>query len=228
MTGPFAPTAIGRLVDLMAPRIEPAHLLSEIAPGLSHLARFAGQTATPYSVAQHSVLMAEAAESETGDPTLAAYCLLHDAHKAYLGETPTPARRAVEAEMIRRAEANGTPDVIVEAQIARWRAHRLCIEDRLDAEIHRAAQLPPIDDRARALVKLYDMRALATEKRDLHSLSPAWPGLPADVKPLPLREGKIRPWRAPGIAYDRFATALARLCPDAVARAHRLTEGDAA
>ncbi|MEF2553221.1 HD domain-containing protein [Aurantimonas sp. A2-1-M11] len=225
----WAQTVTGRALDFAAPVVEPEHLFTEIAHGLSLIARFAGQTAIAYSVAQHSVLMAEACEDEIDDPLVAAYCLLHDGHEAYLGDTPSPAKAAIEAEMLTAAAEAGVPDQVVEAQIARWRTLRRRIEQRLDTVIHRAAGLPPIDDRARTIVKSYDVRALKTERRDLMARWDPRPWHPSveQAQPLLLRNGRIRPWPA-GIAAERFIIALNRLCPNAALAAGRLAEGDAA
>lgn len=223
------PTRTGRALDFAEPMVEAEHLFTEIAHGLALIARFAGQTDTAYSVAQHSVLMAEACEDEIDDPLVAAYCLLHDGHKAYLGETPSPTNAALEAEWIAVGVEKGLPDTIVEAQIARDRYMRRRIEQRLDTAIHRAAGLPPIDDRARTIVKSYDVRALKTERRDLMKRWDPRPWHPSveQAQPLLLRQPVIRPW-APGTAAERFILALNRLWPNAALAARRLAEGDAA
>jgi len=223
------PTRTGRALDFAAPVVEAEHLFSEIAHGLSLIARFAGQTDTAYSVAQHSVLMAEVCEDEIDDPLIAAYCLLHHGHKAYLGDTPSPAKAALEAEWITVGVEKGLPDTIVEAQIARDRYMRRRIEQRLDTVIHRAACLPPIDDRARTIVESYDVRATKTERRDLMKRWDPRPWHPSveQAQPLLLRQRHIKPWVA-GVAAERFIIALNRLCPDAALAAKRLAEGDAA
>ncbi|MEH6721322.1 MAG: hypothetical protein V7704_20785 [Aurantimonas endophytica] len=228
MNSAWTLTVTGRAFEFAAPIVEPEHLYSEIAHGLAQLNRYAGQTSLPYPVAQHSVLMAEACEDETGDPTLAAWCLLHDGHETYLGETPNPATEAVEAELATAAAEKGVPDLIVEATIARWRTLRRRVEERIDAEIYGAAGLPPIDDRGRAIVQSYDMRAVKTERRDLLAPSPRrWAEAIEQAPPLKLRRGRIRPWPV-GQANERFILALDRLCPTAAERAGRILEGDAA
>lgn len=225
MTPVFAATVTGRLIDLSAPDIAPEHLYTEIAHGLGNLARYAGQTATPYSVALHSVLMAEAAEDETGDPALAAYCLFHDGHEAILGDKTSPRKQAEEAEFRGKMAENAIPQHIVDAWIARWRGIGRAVERRLDRAIWRAAGLPePTHIQAEA-VKAYDLRALATERRDLFGHSPAWPNLAPTIQPLPLRRGRIRPCTF-ALATERFIHALTRLCPDAAMAAGRLGPGD--
>lgn len=65
--------------------------LEDIAHHLSNIQRFGGSLPLDvnYSVAQHSILMAEYAQSIFGDPELSAACLLHDASEAYLGDIVT-------------------------------------------------------------------------------------------------------------------------------------------
>lgn len=72
----------GRYVDPFA--LTAADLdLRDIAHGLSREGRFGNQTATHYSVAQHSVLMARVILADGGSREAAAYALLHDAAEAF-------------------------------------------------------------------------------------------------------------------------------------------------
>lgn len=74
-------THSGLSVDLINPH--PSQIsLEDIAHALSHVCRFAGHTATFYSVAQHSRLVSQLV------PTLGA--LLHDAAEAYIGDVTRP------------------------------------------------------------------------------------------------------------------------------------------
>jgi hypothetical protein len=171
-------TATGRAFYFAAPVIEPAHLFSEVAHGLAMINRFSGQTATPIwpekrliiarpiSVAQHSVLMAEEAFADTGDSELAAFCLLHDGHEAYIGDWTSPGTRAVFDQML--GVGLGVPAVIGEAQASRFKSALSAVKRRIDVNIFNAAGL----DLQRYLalaetVHAYDMQALITERRDL-------------------------------------------------------------
>jgi hypothetical protein len=76
----------GRLLDLAHP--ESCEIdVDDIAHGLAHTCRYAGQAAGFYSVAEHSVLVSRIA---TCTPLAA---LFHDAAEAFVGDLPTPLKR---------------------------------------------------------------------------------------------------------------------------------------
>lgn len=77
-------TRTGRRFDLLAPKADQVSTL-DIAHALSQLCRFNGHTSRPYSVAQHSLLVASIVPAEH---QLAA--LLHDATEAYVGDMTRP------------------------------------------------------------------------------------------------------------------------------------------
>lgn len=87
----------GSVRDLAAP--DPLEIdFFAMANALSKIARFNGSNpGIAFSVAQHSVMGAEAAFNETGDTRLAAWFLLHDGEEALLGDKPTPAQRLLAA-----------------------------------------------------------------------------------------------------------------------------------
>lgn len=77
-------TRQGRFFDYRAPD-EHAFDIEEIAHALANLCRFTGHTSSFYSVAQHSVLVADLAP-----PQHRREALLHDAHEAYVGDVNSP------------------------------------------------------------------------------------------------------------------------------------------
>lgn len=70
----------------LEPKVTDVRLI-DIAHGLAHLCRFAGQTKRFYSVAQHSVIV-----SHLCPPDLALYGLLHDGSEAYLVDITVPVK----------------------------------------------------------------------------------------------------------------------------------------
>jgi len=81
---PWIQTAGGRRYTPFAPRPEQI-VIFDIAHALAHKARFNGHAHAFYSVAEHSVLVADALP-----PHLALWGLLHDAAEAYLPDIASP------------------------------------------------------------------------------------------------------------------------------------------
>lgn len=91
----FIVTASGREVDLAYPMLDDL-VIEDVAHALSLTNRFNGHTARPYSVAEHSLLVCEIAERALGLNVFEqAYALMHDAHEAYTGDQPTPAKSVI-------------------------------------------------------------------------------------------------------------------------------------
>lgn len=64
--------------------------IKDIALGLSHTARFSGQSDRPYYVGQHSVIV-----SKLVPPEHALAALLHDASEAFLCDIPKPLKNLI-------------------------------------------------------------------------------------------------------------------------------------
>jgi hypothetical protein len=85
--GDWMQTASGRQFWPLDPRPEEI-LIEDIAAALSKLCRYGGHTKHFYSVAEHCVLMAQAA------PSIFAFAaLMHDASEAYLSDVIRPIKR---------------------------------------------------------------------------------------------------------------------------------------
>lgn len=199
-------TLSGRAVTMAAPAPRDIDPLLDLPESLARIGRFNG--AVPggiYTVAQHCVLMSDAILDEGGDAETARVALLHDAHEYIWNDITTPQADGlgeIEAELYGDSRIAG---VIHEAKT------------RADRAIFSACGVPfpPTPQQVR-VVKAYDLRILATEKRQL--LSPSarrWSPRIEQAEPLRLRGG-IRIWPT-ARAADEYRSRLVRLCP-AVAR----------
>jgi hypothetical protein len=81
--GNWMQTYTGRKFYPLDPRPEDIDIM-DIAHCLARMCRYSGHTKKFYSVAEHSVLMAEAF------PQYAAIAILHDAAEAFFGDLPKP------------------------------------------------------------------------------------------------------------------------------------------
>ena len=115
--------------------------IETIAHELALTCRWGGNTEMHYSVAQHSVLVADAIR----EPSWRIYGLLHDAAEAYIGDVPTPLKAYVATL---GADIHGLERRILG-----------CVWQRfgLDAPSKQAAEA----------VDIADARMLATEYRDV-------------------------------------------------------------
>ncbi len=153
----------GARFDLLHPRPEAVDF-GVIAEHLSKIARFSGATYTPYSVAQHSIVVADALP-----PELRIYGLLHDAPEAFTGDIPAPFQSALAGFP---AAANGLA----------------VLHDNIAAAIWRAAGVPPPSRAIATQVLRADLMARKSEARDLI------PGAdPEDFGPGPMLRRTIKP-----------------------------------
>jgi hypothetical protein len=88
---PWMQTYTGQKLNCDCPDPQSIDII-DIAVGLSRLARYAGQTKVFYSVAQHSVYVADLVGRRGGTTSEQLIGLLHDAPEAYLGDLVRPVK----------------------------------------------------------------------------------------------------------------------------------------
>jgi hypothetical protein len=97
--GPWVNSISGRPFYLTQPERSQVQI-EDIAYGLSNLCRFAGQTREFYSVAQHSVMVADLMQTNK----TALQGLLHDAAEAYTGDFTSPMKSLMDGYKTRIEE----------------------------------------------------------------------------------------------------------------------------
>lgn len=130
--------------ELSMHRPAPGHITAlSVAWALSQINRFNGHCIRPYSVAEHSLLVADIAEQELGLDVHGQFAaLMHDAHEAFCGDMHTPGKHML-----------GTP----------W--HHW--EHRWETTVRAAFTTATACAQHHAAIKQADLIALATERRDL-------------------------------------------------------------
>lgn len=157
-------TRSGESVSLIAPGENMIHL-EDIAHGLAHTCRFGGQCAQFYSVAEHSIIVANHyAETITDDffnaRTMFAM-IMHDAAEAYIGDVTSPLKALL-------------PDYRqIEARISAAIASRFDV----DQSPYTTAQIERCDRQVLALEKIKVMRS----SRDWSMLTGV---IPATISPM--------------------------------------------
>lgn len=199
-------TSSGRSLSLLAPERAQIDFVADIAPQLARQTRFNGAVvASPYSIAQHCVLGADALYQETRDPVIAAYFLLHDAHEAYTGDITSPVHQALSE--LGRAMGVGFQGNDIGHVIDALKAG-------IDKAILSAAGLAMPSQDIRSVIKVMDIRMLATERRDLLAPAPLpWGGQVERAEPI--RGPRIKPWPWPK-SVEQWLDRLARYCPTAL------------
>lgn len=183
--GPWAQTVSGGRWWYIDPQPEDVRW-RDIAMALARVPRFGGHVSEDvphYSVAQHCCIVCDWLP-----PTLRLAGLLHDAHEAYLGDLLTPLKAAL-------AEAGG--DQVVET----WRQ----LVEVTDQAIHAAAGIALPSGGDALVIRHHDLRALATERRDLLAECEA----PWTVQLPPPDRITIQPW-GPLMAADQWLARLRR------------------
>lgn len=139
-TGPDSVTEQGRHF-----RIE------DIAHHLAQLNRFTGACKRPYSVAEHSLLCSDIALRGKASAHVQLAALMHDAHEAYTADLSSPAKRAVNQRSVAAGGTNA------------WTV----FETEHEKAVRSHFGISTAFTSYRGLLRDIDLRALATERRDL-------------------------------------------------------------
>jgi len=115
------PSCITTYTGLSFDYLEPGPFrLEDIANALAKINRFNGHTVLPYSVAEHSVLVAKLAENAGEEHQVQLAALMHDAHEAYIGDFARPQKvafpelREVEEKILVSFRKTVTPTLTAE------------------------------------------------------------------------------------------------------------------
>lgn len=136
--------------------------IEDIGHSLAQINRYTGHACRPYSVAEHSLLVADIAAAAEMRPVVQLAALMHDAHEAYVGDVSSPVKLVV-------GDAWHTFEDI----------HADAVRRHFGLRSTFAAQAPAL--------RLFDLQALATERRDISSYR-AGINLPWPVIDTPGRE----------------------------------------
>lgn len=88
--------------------------INDIAHSLANQCRFNGHTEGYYSVARHSVLVAQYIDRKHSDKALSLTALLHDASEAYLCDIPRPLKHQTLMRGYRAAEERLQAEILSE------------------------------------------------------------------------------------------------------------------
>lgn len=139
-------TSQGRDHHLVAPHAtHPSNVpsLREIAHSLAHINRFTGHARRAYSVAEHSLLVMDIAKTEyNADAGCQLAALMHDAHECIVGDVASPIKQALGVA---------------------WHDFEAMHEQHLRSRY----QLSGLFAKHHVVIKMCDLKALATERRDL-------------------------------------------------------------
>lgn len=152
--------------------------IETLAHHLATVNRFAGATHTPYSVAQHSVLVSKLVPN-----AFALAALLHDASEAFLMDIPAPIK---------------SHPLMMGYRVLEHRV-QAAVYDEFCIPMDQRPALQPDNRNDYWIIKEADLRMLAAERRDLMPKSEAWPMLEGIVPP----EDTVKPYGVDA-AIDMF------------------------
>jgi hypothetical protein len=120
-------TRSGRRVSLLAPTVADIDI-NDIAWHLSHINRFGGAAAGPYSVGQHAVRTMRIAMMKGGSPMDAYAALHHDSTEAYVGDMTQPMKRLV-------GDLDATAEMYINDEgLDEWEVAPACSYDDIEAQ----------------------------------------------------------------------------------------------
>lgn len=165
-----------------------------VAHHLSNCARFSGATRFHYSVAQHSVLVADLVKSWGASQATELKALGHDAHEYVMGDLPTPFQNWFTEDI-----CDGR-DLI---EIAKTRLDRIILPKiGIDADW---------SDEERRMIKRADKIAFHVESFQLFDKTPDWwaelvfrNGFTLDDIPLDIRLERMLPEDAKAVFLERY------------------------
>ncbi len=155
--GKYIQTASGRLFWPLDPRTEEV-VIQDIAHALSNMVRWTGHVSQFYSVAQHAVMVSELVESVA--PHLALAALHHDSAEAYLSDICSPTKEFLFFHYENYAGVQQVDSF-----------HE--VENRVEAAIFKALDIPALMPGDRAVIKAADRAALRLEAEHLMHAFPA-------------------------------------------------------
>jgi hypothetical protein len=103
--GNWVNTLSGVAFHPLEPRAEDVRI-EDIAKSLSHECRFTGHTTVPYTVAEHSILVAKGVAALGGSINEQRWSILHDATEAYLSDIAAPVKKHPSFAFYREVEKN--------------------------------------------------------------------------------------------------------------------------
>tara|TARA_R110000782_G_scaffold206936_1_gene295461 strand:- start:203 stop:742 length:540 start_codon:yes stop_codon:yes gene_type:complete len=118
--------------------------IEDIAQALSMNCRYSGHVKDFYSVAEHSVIIADLVYKQTGSSSKALAALLHDASEAYLTDIPRP--------------------------IKPYLTNYVDMESNIEKVIQQKFNIPPMDE----LTKYLDTHIVGAEAKILFNTVPDW------------------------------------------------------
>lgn len=182
----------GGTIDLSCPRADQVDF-RHMADRLARQIRFNGER-NAISVAQHSVMGAEAIFAETKDIVSSALFVLHDGHEWVLGDLARPVH-----------------DLLAYLAGPMFSTAWSMIKRDWDIAIYRAADLPCPGDwtmqQAKSVSEM-DQRMCSVEILALYGPN-AWLAMPASSRKTPLLQEGLTPW-PPEKAAERFLSCLSR------------------